>query len=48
MPYGVLEMPEPWGAAKVYREGVGYELITDSGLFAAYSLAGVVALKHAG
>ncbi len=44
VPYGVFEMLEPWGAATVYREDVGYELITDAPLFVAYSLPGGLAL----
>lgn len=43
-PYGVFEMLEPWGAAKVYREDVGYALVTDALLFVTYSLPGAVAL----
>ena len=43
-PYGIFEMLEPWGAATVYREDVGYELITDPPLFVAYSLPGALAL----
>ena len=43
-PYGVFEMLEPWGAAKVYREDVGYSLVTDTTLFVAYSLPGSLAL----
>ncbi|MDP8923784.1 MAG: hypothetical protein M3O34_12995 [Chloroflexota bacterium] len=44
LPYGVFEMLEPWGAATVYREGVGYELIIDVPRFVAYSLPGGLAL----
>ena len=44
VPYGVFEMLEPWGAATVYREDVGYELITDAPLFVVYSLPGGLAL----
>ena len=44
VPYGVFEMLEPWGADTVYREDVGYELITDIPLFVAYSLPGGLAL----
>lgn len=43
-PYGVFEMLEPWGAAKVYREDVGYALVTDALLFVTYSLPGALAL----
>ena len=44
VPYGVFEMLEPWGAAKVYREDVGYALVTDALLFVTYSLPGALAL----
>ncbi len=44
VPYGVFEMLEPWGAAKVYRDDVGYALVTDAPLFVAYSLPGALAL----
>ena len=44
VPYGVFEMLEPWGAAKEYREDVGYSLVTDPGLFVAYSTPGALAL----
>lgn len=44
VPYGVLEMVEPLGAATVYREDLQYELITDQAVFAAYSLPGSIAL----
>ncbi len=44
VPYGAFEMLEPWRAAKVYREDVGYSVITDTPLFVAYSLPGGLAL----
>ncbi len=45
VPYGVFEMLEPWGAAvTVYREDVGYELITDAPLYVAYHLPGSLAV----
>lgn len=43
-PYGVFEMLEPWGAATVYRDDLGYEAITDPALFVTYSLPGSLAL----
>ena len=45
LPYGVLEMLEPWGTATApYREDVGYEVVTDGARFIAYSLPGSLAL----
>ena len=44
VPYGVFEMLEPWGTDTVYRDDVGYSLITDTRLFVAYSLPGSLAL----
>ena len=44
VPYGVFEMLEPWGTDTVYREDVGYSLITSAPLFVAYSLPGALAL----
>lgn len=44
IPYGVFEMLEPWGTDTVYRDDLGYEVITDSLLFVAYSLPGGLAL----
>ena len=43
-PYGVFEMLEPWGTDTVYRDDVGYALVTDTRLFVAYSLPGSLAL----
>ena len=43
-PYGVFEMLEPWGTDTVYRDDVGYSLVTDMRLFVAYSLPGSLAL----
>lgn len=48
VPHGVFEMLPPWGTATVYREELGYELITDSPLFVAYSLPGSLALLLTG
>ncbi len=44
VPYGWFEMLEPWGVDTVYRDDVGYALITDTRLFVAYSLPGSLAL----
>ena len=45
LPYGVLEMLEPWGSATApYREDVGYEVVTDGARYIAYSLPGSLAL----
>ncbi len=44
VPYGVFEMLEPWGTDTVYREDVGYALITDTPLYRIYSLPGALAL----
>ena len=45
LPYGVLELLEPWGTATApYREDVGYEVVTDGARFIAYSLPGSLAL----
>ena len=44
IPYGVFEMLEPWGTDTVYRDDLGYEVITDTPLFVAYSLPGSLAL----
>ncbi len=44
VPYGCFEMLEPWGVDTVYRDDVGYALITDTRLFVAYSLPGSLAL----
>ncbi len=44
VPYGVFEMLEPWGTDTVYRDDVGYSLITNTLLFVTYSLPGSLAL----
>ena len=44
VPFGVFVMLEPWGAASIYREDLGYGLITDILLFRAYILPGGLAL----
>jgi hypothetical protein len=44
VPYGIFEMLEPWDADVVYRDDVGYSVITDTPLFVAYSLPGSLAL----
>lgn len=43
-PYGIFEMLEPWGADVVYRDDMGYSVITNTPLFVAYSLPGSLAL----
>ncbi len=42
--YGVFEMLEPFGVAKVYDAGLGYELITDRVLYLLYGAPGALAL----
>ncbi|HEV2126572.1 MAG TPA: hypothetical protein VGW38_27755 [Chloroflexota bacterium] len=44
VPYGILEMLEPWGTDVVYQDDVGYSLVTDTARFVAYSLPGGLAL----
>jgi hypothetical protein len=44
MVYGVFLMLEPWGAAEVYREDLGYQVVTNVGLYLLYSLPGGLAL----
>ena len=44
VPYGVFEILEPWGTDTVYRDNVGYSLITNTSLFVTYSLPGSLAL----
>lgn len=44
MPYGIFEMVAPWGADVVYRDDVGYSVITDAPLFVVYSLPGSLAV----
>ena len=44
VPYGVFEMLEPWGPAVIYRDDLGYQLVTAPSLFLAYSLPGSLAL----
>ena len=44
VPYGIFEMLEPWGADVVYRDDVGYSVITDASLFVAYSMPGGLAV----
>ena len=44
VPYGVFEMLEPWGPAVIYRDDLGYQLVTEPLLFLAYSLPGSLAL----
>lgn len=44
VPYGVFAMLEPWGADVVYRDDVGYSVITNTSLFVTYSLPGSLAL----
>lgn len=43
-PYGVFAMLEPWGAGVVYRDDVGYSVITNTSLFVTYSLPGSLAV----
>ncbi len=44
VPYGVFEMLEPWGTDAVYREDLGYSVVTDVSRFVTYSLPGSLAL----
>lgn len=44
IPYGIFEMLQPWGTDTVYRDDVGYELITNTSLYRLYSLPGSLAL----
>ncbi len=44
IPYGICEMLEPWGTDTIYRDDVGYELITNKSLYWLYSLPGSLAL----
>jgi hypothetical protein len=44
VPYGIFEMLEPWGGDVVYRDDVGYSVITNAPLFVAYSLPGSLAV----
>ncbi len=44
IPYGIFEMLEPWGAVTIYRDDVGYELITNTPLYIAYHLPGSLAV----
>ncbi len=44
MVYGVFLMLEPWGVAEVYREDLGYQLVTNRPLYWVYSLPGGLAL----
>ncbi|MBM2812890.1 MAG: hypothetical protein HW416_3649 [Chloroflexi bacterium] len=43
VPHAVFEMLRPWGAAMVYQEERGYDLITNTALFVAYGLPGSLA-----
>jgi hypothetical protein len=42
--YGVVEMLQPWGQDTVYRDELGYEVVTDALLHWAYSVPGSLAL----
>ena len=44
VPYGVFEMLQPWGNDTVYRDDLGYEVVTDASLYWLYSLPGSLAL----
>jgi hypothetical protein len=44
MVYGVFLMVKPWGAAEVYRDDLGYQLVTNVSLFWLYNLPGTVAI----
>ncbi len=44
IPYGIFEMLQPWGTDTVYRDDVGYEVITNVPLYRLYSLPGSLAL----
>ena len=44
VPYGVFEMLKPWGTDTIYREDVGYEVITNIMLYRIYSLPSGLAL----
>ncbi len=44
MVYGVFLMLEPWGQAEVYREELGYQLVTNRALYWVYALPGSLAL----
>ncbi len=43
IPYGIFEMLQPWGTDTVYRDDVGYEVITNVPLYRLYSLPGSLA-----
>ncbi len=43
-PYGIFTMLNPWGTDVVYRDDVGYSVITNTPLFVAYSLSGSLAV----
>lgn len=42
--YGVFLMLEPWGPAEVYREDLGYQLVTNQPLYWVYAVPGSLAL----
>ena len=44
MPYGALEMLQPWGVDTLYRDDLGYEVVRDALLYLAYSLPGSLSL----
>jgi hypothetical protein len=44
MVHGVFLMLEPWGAADVYRDELGYQLVTNALLFWLYELPGSIAI----
>ncbi len=44
MVYGVFLMLEPWGPAEVYREDLGYQLVTNRPLYWVYAVPGSLAL----
>ena len=48
MPYGALELLQPFGPDTRYDEALGYDVVVDPGRFVGYSLPGSVALVLSG
>ena len=44
LPYGVLELLEPWGQDVRYDQSLGYDVVLDRQLFTLYSLPGALAV----
>lgn len=44
LPYGVLELLQPWGQDVRYDESLGYSIVLDRQLFTLYSLPGALAV----